>query len=148
MKTSRRIPVVLLISAAMVFFISTPGRAQKGKPQPPPSPTPADPAIAFVAERGWSQTDLMVMNADGSNQEVIVAGGRVSGNHDPNWSPDGSRIVFGSNIWGNGIYLINKDGTGLCKVVGTYNMPAWGPGTPKWSPDGNTFSNVMEVFMS
>lgn len=129
MKVQR--PILAALSLVAVFSIGIPCWAQKGKPQPPP-----DPAIVYVAERGWSQTDLMVMNADGTNQKVILAGGRDFGNHDPDWSPDGSRIVFGSNVLGYGIYLINKDGTGLCRVVQTYNMPAWGDGAPKWSPDG------------
>jgi len=46
---------------------------------------------------------------------------------DPDWSPDGSQIVFegreGEKI---GIYLINTDGTGLTKIGSDHN-PSWSP---------------------
>jgi hypothetical protein len=61
------------------------------KPPPPPPPPPADPAIAFVAKSGTAgkyNYDLMVMNADGTNQTAIWRA--ASGYHldFPVWSPD------------------------------------------------------------
>ena len=51
---------------------------------------------------------------------------------DPDWSPDGTQIVFGRHV-GNerGLYIINSDGTGLTKI---------GPDDvfdPSWSPVNN-----------
>lgn len=124
-----------LLGALLLFGIS--GWAQKAKP---PNPPPADPAIAYVAEKGWGHTNLMVMNADGSNQKVLLDGvtGAGYGNHYPNWSPDGNWIVFGRTSGGMGyenwISIIKKDGTGLCNVVPTVMVPCWGDGVPKWLP--------------
>ena len=90
-----------------------------------PPPPPADPAIAFVQE-----TDLKVMNADGSNQTLVLAGGESS--YEPSWSPDGTQLVFGSNIQGSGVYVINVNGTNLRKVVAT--ITGGGATNPVWSP--------------
>lgn len=48
---------------------------------------------------------------------------------DPDWSPNGSRLVFeGQAEEGKetGIYLINIDGTGLTKISSEHN-PSWSP---------------------
>jgi Tol biopolymer transport system component len=93
--------------------------------------TVPDPAIAYLG------AGLMVMNADGTNQMAILQppnpkGSQGSANlYRPNWSPDGSQLVFESNIQGTGIYVINKDGTGLRKVIANREL---GEGNPVWSP--------------
>ncbi len=130
--------VSLLGLLGAVLLLGVSGWGQKKPPAPP-----ADPAITFVAEKSWGHTNLMVMNADGSNQKVLLNGitGAGYGNHDPNWSPDGNWIVFGRTDGGitpkeNGIYKIKKDGTSLCKVMPTNTVPCWGlGGAPRWSPE-------------
>jgi len=55
---------------------------------------------------------------------------------DPDWSPDGSRIVFwrGELGKGDGLYLINTDGTGLKRI----GPSGYDPGCdPSWSPVDN-----------
>jgi hypothetical protein len=94
---------------------------------------PPDPAIAYI-----SGGALMVMNADGSSQTVILKPPNPKGSkqaaavYRPNWSPDGSQLVFESYIQGDGIYVINKDGSGLRKVIALNNgaslaYPVWSP---------------------
>lgn len=86
---------------------------------------------------GGQQATLCVVNADGTGLEEIV------GDHLPNshgfsrvrWSPDGTRILFGSE--GGKLYLVNPDGTDLTEIeldLGTGNVFAY---TPDWSPDGS-----------
>jgi Tol biopolymer transport system component len=61
---------------------------------------------------------------------VVLAAGRGISHVRPNWSPDGTALVFRSNIEGPGIYTIRIDGTGLTKVVGLnggISEPAWSP---------------------
>ena len=52
----------------------------------------------------------------------------VVDNFDPNWSPDGTKIVYESD---KDIYLINADGTGAQLLTNLGNN-----GSPVWSPDG------------
>ncbi len=101
----------------------------------PKSEPPPDPAIAY--SEGW----LKVMNADGTNQTVVWNRGTSRA---PDWSPDARRLVFlyaPQNAKQQGIYLINLDGSGLCKLaphtdtgVREYSHPVWSP-VPM--PDGS-----------
>lgn len=58
--------------------------------------------------------------------------------YDPNWSPDGSRIVFTSDRDGNSeLYIIEVDSTGMdltgpIRLTVNEGVDAW----PAWSPDG------------
>ena len=90
----------------------------------------ADPAIAFTTS---DYRSLMVMNADGTNQKVLLTASKKANVSfgAPNWSPDGTQLVFGSNVQGLGVYIINKDGTGLHKVIAVndwfFNDAVWSP---------------------
>lgn len=82
--------------------------------------------------------DVVVMNADGSDQRVVFHDGFPGA-----WSPDGDRIAFGR---GDGIYVINADGTGLVRVADPQFITGW-------SPDGtqlqleNDFDGDFEIFL-
>jgi len=122
--------VTILVLLGAVLLIGASGWAQKASvakpPKPPvPPPPPADPAIAYVvnnysgAAMKRTKGQLMVMNADGSNQQVVLTETGVEYGF-PDWSPDGTQLVFTrNNIVGgdSGIYIININGTGFRKVV-------------------------------
>jgi Tol biopolymer transport system component len=117
--------VVLLLGLAA----SLPLLAQKGGSKGPKQPP--DPAIAYAACNGpWCSPQLIVMNADGSNKTTVVSKGSSA---QPDWSPDGRRLVFNYTPGRNeapGIYLVNLDGSGLCKLaeLRSYgNNPVWSP---------------------
>ncbi|HSP54524.1 MAG TPA: hypothetical protein VLS25_02960 [Dehalococcoidia bacterium] len=91
---------------------------------------------------------LMVMNADGSNQTVIMEA-QASATAEPchagafigSWAPDGVRITYYSAVVRSGaassywVCSINKDGTDVKLLVGD---PDGGlHAEPYWSPDGN-----------
>ncbi len=93
--------------------------AAPGKPKPPPPPPPPpDPAIVYMAEYNYGHYDLMVMNEDGTNPTIVLAGASQVGQSQPSWAPDGCRIVFASNMNQTvGLYSINKDGSGLSWIT-------------------------------
>ena len=93
--------------------------------------------IAYVS----IETDIpqiWIMNSDGSNKKQITF--IKDGACQPDWSPDGSQIVFISPClrrmgvdlyYGSGLYIINTDGSGLFPL---HSVPG-GDYDPDWSPD-------------
>jgi len=125
---------VIILAGLLVFGA---GDLLAKKPvKPPPEPPPAaDPVIAY-RDGG----DLMVMNADGSNRTRLLDTGDYSHLSKPDWSPDGSRLVFWSDLQGSGIYTIKVDGTGLSKLIAT--SVTFAVSNPAWSPDGSQIAFV------
>jgi Tol biopolymer transport system component len=111
-------------------------RSQLTRSQPSfvgqPAYSPDGSKIAYVC----GNFELCVMNADGNSQGRLITSRwpqRWEYIDDPTWSPDGSKIAFASNADGKfHVYVINADGSGLHKLVGT----SWNDDDPAWSPDG------------
>jgi len=72
-------------------------------------------------------SNVWIMDNDGSGLKPLTTLTTV-GVYNPQWSPDGSKIVFVST----NIMTINADGTDLKAI--TSNISA---SQPQWSPDGN-----------
>lgn len=92
--------------------------------------------IAFVSDRtGIPQ--IWMMGPDGSNQRQFTD--IASGACQPDWSPDGNRLVFVSpcrkrqeSYEGSGLFLINSDGSGMIPLP---TSPG-GDFDPAWSSEG------------
>lgn len=84
------------------------------------------------------QLEIFTMNADGSNKKQVTSNG--ASNFSPFFHPDGTRIIFSSNVETRGeggrpsfhLYLVNDDGTALERLTmeGHFNS------FPMFSPDG------------
>jgi Tol biopolymer transport system component len=90
--------------------------------------------ISYVSNASGS-FDLMVMNADGTNQHVVAHSDGWD-YQQARWSPDGTRfaVVRCNQAFGYcDIDVMNSDGTGRHIVVGSHvhNFD------PSWSPDGS-----------
>jgi hypothetical protein len=112
---------------------------------PPPTSTPtaaASPAtpVGTLNGEGWiawqAGNGLTVARLDGSERaNVIPAGGGDAGH--PDWSPDGSRLVYVSDQTDGtaDIWTMNRDGTGDRLLVDCVSPCAYAE-DPAWSPDG------------
>jgi len=80
------------------------------------------------------------MNLDGTQQRKVI--GSISGDTNPEWSPDGQQVAFESTRDGDAeIYLARIDGSDQRRL--TVN-----PGSdtsPVWSPDGTRIAYVSAV---
>ncbi len=73
--------------------------------------------------------EIYAMNVDGSGLTRLTD--NLATDSGPAWSPDGTRIAFGSTRDGNNeIYVMNADGSGQTRLT---NNPA-GDFIPAWSP--------------
>jgi len=73
---------------------------------------------------------IWVINSDGTDlHQINVRGlncGKSVGCHEPQWSPDGTRIIFAANTaHGTFVYTMNADGTRLQRVAAG-DDPVWG----------------------
>ncbi len=93
-----------------------------------PAVSPFGDAIAFV--RSSEQNSLWSYDpATGNATRIAASKARYD---DPDWSPDGSRLVFttGAEIW-----VARADGSDAKRLVQFPNSSA---SKPRWSPDGRT----------
>ena len=104
-----------------------------------------DPRGAMLVVSGTgSAAEIYAMRPDGSAQQQLTHNAVLDG--DPDWSPDGSQIVFVSAIDSEpgaparrrDVYLMLADGSGAHRLF----QSAGGAGAahPRWSPDGSRIS--------
>ncbi len=79
--------------------------------------------LVVVARKSSGETDLYVVETNGRMIRRLEVGPFV---RTPSWSPDDRRITFST---GDGISIVNADGTGRVTV----SKHGW---TPAWSPKG------------
>jgi len=92
-------------------------------------------AFSRYGLRSIDGSDLMMMNADGTNIQQLTSTGRHRGR--PSWSYDGQKLVFyyggaGTNV--NEIHIMNADGTNEVTVLSStypYMNPVWSPDDTK-----------------
>jgi LysM repeat protein len=88
-----------------------------------PAPSPDGSKVAFMSsERGATNWEIWVMNADGSNPQRLTENGSNDGL--PAWSPDGQSIAFVSDQGGTwAIWAMNADGSNQRKLVNMQGSP-------------------------
>jgi Tol biopolymer transport system component/sugar lactone lactonase YvrE len=92
--------------------------------------------IVFSSDRDGPaiNNEIYTMNSDGTIQ-TRRTNNAAQFDSAPSWSPDGTMIVFQSNLDGDfEVYTMNADGTGLTQLT---NNIASNDISPSWSPDGS-----------
>jgi Tol biopolymer transport system component len=93
-----------------------------------------------------NSADIYIMRFDGSEAHKLVA--HSQNDFNPAWSPDGSQLLFMSDMTSNGhdrdIFVVNADGSGLFNLSASSNFDV----EPVWSPDGTRIAFRSGKFMS
>ena len=81
---------------------------------------------------GVTFPQVMLVHPDGTGLETITPVKGGSGSWDPQWSPDGSKLLFqhGPDWNQMDLWTANADGSGLSQLThdpGRYTFYAWGP---------------------
>ena len=124
-----------------------------------PAIAPTDGRIAFVRASRSEQDDeytrqgIFTMRMDGTGlRRVTLPGAGIARDDEPQWSPDGRRLVFvrvngtARPAGGQAIFTVRTDGSDLQRIT-PWDLRA-GDG-PNWSPDGARVlfrSNESEEF--
>jgi dipeptidyl aminopeptidase/acylaminoacyl peptidase len=87
-----------------------------------------------------TRANLWIMNGDGSDHRPLLSG-RTS--YSPvEWSPDGSRIAYVSDVEGSPQLYVRWMDTGATALVTNLQKP---PSSIEWSPDGSQIAFTMSV---
>jgi TolB protein len=93
-----------------------------------PEISPDGKSVVFTRGDANGASQIWVMDRSGANPRQVHGQG-----WDPSWSPDGTQILFASNIEGaNQLFVMNLDGSGLRRVTDFDSLR----GRSDWSPDG------------
>ncbi len=90
--------------------------------------------IVFMSLMHGATLDMYTMNSDGTDLRQVTSEGN---NGDPVWSPDGTRLTFGSDREGGdklNIFAMHADGSQLRQL--TYFAAPYEAGDTNWSADG------------
>jgi TolB protein len=99
--------------------------------------------LVFMSLMNSANLEIYVMNADGSNLRQLTSG---ANNADPVWSPDGTRISFGSDREGGNklnVFAMNADSSQQEQLT---HFPApYEAGDTNWSSDGRKIAFEYDI---
>ncbi len=104
-----------------------------------PSFSPDGTTIAFIRDAvPDGDGAIYIVGIDGTGLRQVTPTTFLDATR-PQWSPDGSRLLFGTpesdhTASGRDIYVVNSDGSGLTALTHEYDTD-WAQ-NPAWSPDG------------
>ena len=101
-----------------------------------PAWSPDRRTIAFSRDAGGNR-DIYTARHDGTDVRRVTT--NAAADRAPAWAPDGQRIVFASARPGDGLFVINADGSGEAPLPDQVGNAVAGS-SPDWSPDGQTIA--------
>jgi TolB protein len=99
--------------------------------------------VVFMSLMSGSNLEIYVMNVDGTALRQLTSG---ANNADPVWSPDGTRITFGSDREGGNklnIFKMNADGSRQEQLT-HFDVP-YESGDTNWSSDGEKIAFEYDI---
>jgi Tol biopolymer transport system component len=99
--------------------------------------------LVFMSLMNGSDLQIYVMNVDGTALRQLTSS---ANNGDPVWSPDGTRITFGSDREGGNklnIFAMNADGSQLAQLT-HFDVP-YEAGDTNWSSDGKKIAFEYDI---
>ena len=133
MSRGRVPPLLAVVGLAVVVMVVVPGSARPAYPG-------SNGLLVFTSDRDDPFGDLYTTSADGSGS-LTRFGLDKTVDRSPAWSPDGTRIAFGSvRPDGDDIYVMDADGGNVTNLTRTFA----GEYEPTWSPDGKQIAFVSD----
>jgi Tol biopolymer transport system component len=99
--------------------------------------------LVFMSLMHGSDLEIYVMNVEGTRLQQLTS---AANNADPVWSPDGTRITFGSDREGGNklnIFAMQADGTGQEQLT-HFEVP-YEAGDTNWSSDGKKITFEWDI---
>ena len=135
MTNRRTVWLFVLVLFLIVAGVDTLAGKGGGK-KPPPDEPPPDPAIVCITV-DWPDSELTVMNEDGSNRTDLLTGTEPDSQlWTPCWSPDGTQLAFSYDDGVNGLGIYTLDVVVADGSVSGTNLQKIAP----WSPDQNNLN--------
>lgn len=126
-----------------VAVVTTTSAPQTSSTTTPPTtvaldPTTVSPAESWILYQGGGTSDkVFLIRPDGTGAHSPTGDVPGYGQTNPDWSPDGQRIVFAVNDQHgtDDLWTVNADGTGASAALDCTDPCLWFD-DPAWSPDG------------
>ncbi len=137
---SRLVPLVLVVTACAAGSgaRSTTTDRPVASTTVPADPTvlPGEPWIAYQGSSAGEKVFLIRPDGTGAHSPTLdISGGDQT---NPDWSPDGKRLVFGVTDRGiDDLWVVDADGTGAHRLLDCEAPCVW-IDDPSWAPDGST----------
>jgi TolB protein len=94
---------------------------------------PTSNKIVFWSGVEGQYGEVWSINSDSTGRTQLTKTGKNINNDDPEWSPDGKKIVFSTNRSGiTEMWVMNSDGSNAHKIVNNTSNPL--PGDAAWQP--------------
>jgi Tol biopolymer transport system component len=129
----RRIVIFGIVAATLATLASTSPAAQQ-------TVRARNGLIAFMRPGKVGEYDIWVTRPSGTGLRRLTASPRDRSDYNPDWSPDGSTVLFERRVLtgpGDDLFTVSAGGTALHRLTACSDDPnCWSDNEGRWSADG------------